>query len=417
MRKIFLYSLLLIAGLIASQFLRGRGSLEINLLTMFCLSFIMIRVGYSFELSLDRPKQYAWDFVVAMTTTVFPWIFCALYFVFVMAPPELWWSRDLWWEALLAGRFAAPTSVGILFPMLAAAGLTATWLFRKARVLAIADDLDTLVLLIPLKLLVMRTKVQLVILVFVFLGLAWVAWKYMHVVKRAVKLPVSWPWLMLYSAIIVVVSEVVNLGSKAIDNNVPIHLEVLLPAFILGCALVRPPEQSLQKDGVRGAGWEVPEGPQERLVAEIVTACFMALVGLSIPPIAGLPLESTRIGTFMEGKYEGVPPEVLARKMQFPGWDIIAIHVLIITVLSNIGKMFPAIGYWKEAARRECLALSIGMFPRGEVGAGVLVVSLSYGVAGPMLTVAVLSLALNLLCSGLFVLAIRRLVVPRTVRV
>jgi uncharacterized membrane protein YvlD (DUF360 family) len=53
------------------------------------------------------------------------------------------------------------------------------------------------------------------------------------------------------------------------------------------------------------------------------------------------------------------------------------------------------------------------MFPRGEVGAGMLVLSLSYGIAGPALSVAVLSLALNLLCSGLFVLVIKRLVSPK----
>ena len=37
--------------------------------------------------------------------------------------------------------------------MLAAAGLSATWLFRKARILAIFNDLDTVLLMIPLKML------------------------------------------------------------------------------------------------------------------------------------------------------------------------------------------------------------------------------------------------------------------------
>jgi hypothetical protein len=218
---------------------------------------------------------------------------------------------------------------------------------------------------------------------------------------------------MLYSAIIVIVSEGFNLGSKAIDDNVPVHLEVLLPAFILGCALACPPEHGIHEDEdvVRKEGLE---SSREQLVGEIVTTCFMALVGLSIPPVASLSLGNAQAAAIMAGKYEGVPPGVLARKLEFPGWGMITIHVLIVTALSNIGKMFPYIGYRKEAARRECLALSIGMFPRGEVGAGVLVVSLSYGIAGPALTVAVLSLALNLLCSGLFVLAIRRLVAPST---
>jgi hypothetical protein len=139
----------------------------------------------------------------------------------------------------------------------------------------------------------------------------------------------------------------------------------------------------------------------------------MALVGLSMPAVTNPPPERAHEVTAMTLKYEGIPSEVLARKEQFPGWDIIAIHVLIITALSNIGKMFPALCYRGEAKRNERVALAIGMFPRGEVGAGMLVLALSYGIAGPALTVAVLSLALNLLCSGLFVLVIRRLVTPK----
>ena len=50
-----------------------------------------------------------------------------------------------WKEALVAARFAAPTSAGILFAMLKASGLKETWLFRKARVLAIFDDVSALV--------------------------------------------------------------------------------------------------------------------------------------------------------------------------------------------------------------------------------------------------------------------------------
>jgi hypothetical protein len=75
--------------------------------------------------------------------------------------------------------------------------------------------------------------------------------------------------------------------------------------------------------------------------------------------------------------------------------------------------MGPALCYRREANRRERLALAIGMFPRGEVGASMLVVSVSYGIAGPALTVAVWSLALNLLCSGFFVLIIKSLIAPR----
>jgi len=91
------------------------------------------------------------------------------------------------------------------------------------------------------------------------------------------------------------------------------------------------------------------------------------------------------------------------------GWGPIAMHVLAVTFISNLGKMFPAFCYRREAQWRERLALSIGMWPRGEVGAGVLVISLSYGIGGPVVTIAMLSLALNLLLTGAFIYIVRGL--------
>jgi Kef-type K+ transport system membrane component KefB len=405
MRKVLLYSVLLAAGLVGSQLLAARGKMAINLLTMFCLSFIVIRIGYGFELTKDKPQKYGWDYVVGTTTSLFPWLFCGLYFVFAMAPAELWRSRDLWWEGVLLGRFAAPTSVGLLFSMLTAAGLAGTWLYKKARVLAIFDDLDSVLLFIPLKILLMSRNLQLVLLVIVIFGLLWAVWKYVHVLN----LPVSWPWVMLYSAGIVALSEGIARGSKTIDDTVPVKVEVLLLAFILGCMLARAPGRDPE-----GHDWGL-EGPREQLVTTIVSACFMALAGLSMPEMFNAPLAREHAAEATSGTltYEGIPAAVLAQKDQFPGWGRIAFHVLAITVLSNIGKMFPAFCYRREAGRGERLALAIGMFPRGEVGAGMLVLALSYGIAGPALTVAVLALALNLLCSGLFVLLIKRLVAPK----
>ena len=40
---------------------------------------------------------------------------------------------------------------GILFTMLAAAGLKASWVYKKVQVLAIFDDLDTILLMIRCK--------------------------------------------------------------------------------------------------------------------------------------------------------------------------------------------------------------------------------------------------------------------------
>jgi Kef-type K+ transport system membrane component KefB len=410
MKKVLFYSMLLVGGLIASQFLDGAGATAIRLGTMVALSFIMVHVGLEFDLDKTRPRQYLWDYLVAGTAAAFPWVFCALYFVFVMAPQELWGHGDLWREVLLEARFASPTSAGVLFSMLAAAGLAATWLFKKARILAIFDDLDTILLMIPLKMMMVGNRWQLWTIVAFIAAMLWLAWRYLHVLR----LPVGWKWTMLYSVVIVAVSELIYVGSKQIDASVPIHLEVLLPAFVLGCML--KPDHALHDE------------PQEQRATTLVSACFMVLVGLSMPAIradaAPVPAaqsvglmpeaEFTSVKAKSALQYEGVPPEVLAEKNEFPGWGWIAFHVLMITLISNVGKMFPALCYRREASFRERLALSVCMFPRGEVGAGVLVISLSYGLGGPALTVAVLSLALNLLLTGVFIVAVKRLIgIPR----
>lgn len=83
--------------------------------------------------------------------------------------------------------------------------------------------------------------------------------------------------------------------------------------------------------------------------------------------------------------------------------------MLVVTVLSNLGKMFPALCYRKEARFKERLALAIGMWPRREVGAGVLVLSISYGIGGPIVTVAALSLALNLVLTGVCIWLVKKL--------
>jgi Kef-type K+ transport system membrane component KefB len=439
-RKVLLYSLLLVAGLIVSQFIAGAPVVvteTITFLTMFALSFIMIHVGYEFEIDKSRPRQYLWDYVVAGTAAAFPWILCAMYFVYVMAPPELWSNGDLWREALLEARFASPTSAGVLFSMLAAAGLAATWMFKKARILAIFDDLDTILLMIPLKIMMVGFRWQLVIVVVLIAVMLWLAWRYLHVVR----LPVTWPYVLAYALAITAVSEVIYLTSALIDADVPIHLEVLLPAFVLGSMLARPRGADPHaNDGSEGAH-HGPESPEEQRVSTIVSVCFMVLVGLSMPAIggggnsgggetvplaadvptqiaptaaAGLPNEAPVAPPPPPQKkkalaYDGVPAEVLEAKDKFPGWDTIALHVLAITFLSNLGKMFPAFCYRREATLRERIALSVAMFPRGEVGAGVLVVSLSYGLGGPALTVAVLSLALNLVCTGIFIIIVKKL--------
>ena len=73
--------------------------------------------------------------------------------------------------------------------------------------------------------------------------------------------------------------------------------------------------------------------------------------------------------------------------------------------------MFACLCYRKEASFKERLAVSVAMFPRGEVGAGILAMSLSYGVIGPHITIALMSLALNLVLTGAFIFVVKRLLI------
>jgi len=392
MKKVWLFSLLLIAGLIGSQLLpalTGEAVTTIqkgiSLLTMVALAFIMIHVGYEFEIDRSNLKAYGWDYVVAMTAAAFPWIFATVYFLGILLPAGSFTSWEAWKDALLTGRFAAPTSAGVLFSMLAAAGLSATWVFRKARVLAIFDDLDTVLLMIPLKMLMVGLAWQLGLVVVFMALLVWLAWQFLH--RWAI--PVTWPWVLIYAVIVVAGCEVVYQGSKMIDRTLPIHLEVLLPAFVLGCVMKRPAGQDPHCDAEREGHQAGPESHSEQRAATIISAVFMVLVGLSMPVIFGAT--------------------AAARGPQLP-WTEILKHVAVITVIINLGKMFPVFCYRREAHWRERLAVAIGMWPRGEVGAGVLAVSLSYGIGGFMVTVAILSLALNLVLTGLFITWVKKLI-------
>jgi Kef-type K+ transport system membrane component KefB len=402
MRKVAIFSLLLIAGMVGAQLLPGLTgeayadvSHGLRLATMVALAFIMIHVGYEFELDQTDLRQYGWDYVVAMTAAAFPWGFVVLYFLFVLLPAGAWASWGAWTEALLAGRFAAPTSAGVLFAMLAAAGLSATWLFAKARILAIFDDLDTVLLMIPLQMLIVGLAWQLGIVVLLMGALLWVAWRYLH----RCPLPVTWPWVLTYATVITALSELLYMSSHWLDDTVPVHIEILLPAFVLGSILARPPGSDPHRDDAVEGTQMGPESPGEQRVATLIAAVFMFLVGVSLPPFVA---ESADAATnALQGVSAAQPP--------LP-WGVMAGHVLALTVLANLGKMVPALCYRREAHWQERLALAIGMWPRGEVGAGVLIVSLGYGLGGPMITAAMLSLALNLVLTGAFILLVQWLV-------
>ncbi|MCY2988297.1 MAG: sodium:proton antiporter [Planctomycetota bacterium] len=404
MRIVALFSVLLMLGMLGSQFLpltpepiHAQAGLIIQLLTMIGLAFIMIHVGYEFELDKTNLRQYGWDAVVAATAASLPWLFASLYLVFAMLPSDTWGGLRAWQEGVLVGLFAAPTSAGLLFAMLAAAGLSGTWLFRKARVLAIFDDLDTVLLLIPLKILLVGWSVGLAASVILMLLLLWLAYQFLH--RWAI--PVTWCWVLSYAVLTALVCEAAYLGSQWLLQE-PVHVEVLLPAFVLGCLMRWPTGANPHGDDQREGHQEGPEHPVEQRVATIVSAAFMILVGLSMPPMFGQH-QAPEAFAIQD------PAATLSGSLPFPGWGPIAVHVLVLTVLINFGKMFPLLCYRREVRVKERLALSIGLWPRGEVGAGVLLLSLSYGIGGPLVTVGVLCLAMNLVLTGAFIGAVKKL--------
>ncbi len=431
MKKIILFSVLLVLGLALSQIIPAWQTLNVEayshvvkILTMIALGFIMIHVGYEFEIDKKNLKQYGWDYLVAATAAAFPWLFCVVYFVIFLSTAG-WNAWESWKESLLAARFAAPTSAGILFSMLIAGGLGATWVFRKIRVLAIFDDLDTVLLMIPLKMMIVGLRWQLGVVVMIMVLLLWVAWRYLH----RLNLPITWPWVLGYSSLISLVCEIVYFGSKQLDEIVPIHIEVLLPAFVLGCIITRTPftNESPTPEPAAEPEEDILETPREQRIATAISCIFMFLVGLTMPMITGITGDVETVQQSDESmshaytipESESAPPPETYSEPSAPlemSWGMIGIHVVFITLLSNLGKMFPALCYRREASFRERLAVAVALFPRGEVGAGVLIISLSYGIGGAMITVGMLSLALNLLCTGIIILIVKRLIGRRVAR-
>ncbi|MBE9488415.1 MAG: sodium:proton antiporter [Bacteroidetes bacterium] len=385
MKKVVLLSFSLILGLVLSQLIPNITNPEFfessksitNFLLFTCLSFIMINVGREFELDKTKIKSYATDYGVAMASAAIPWIFVAIYFMLLL-PPEYLGNWDAWKENLLLSRFSAPTSAGILFTMLLAVGLKNSWIYKKIQILAIFDDLDTILLMIPLQIMMIGVKLPLLLIVIIITILLWYGWKFLN----KFSIPQTWRAITTYSIIIVLLSNFTYWGTtKLFGAGNGIHLEVLLPAFVLGMSIKSVHYTS--KIEVR--------------YTNIISYVFMLLVGLVTPQFIGVDTltaslnAKTITATFVEME-----------------WSTIAFHVLMVTLLSNIGKMLP-IFFYKDRALKERVALSIGMFARGEVGAGIIVLSIGYSLGGYILTIAMLSLVLNLVLTGFFIMYVKKL--------
>ncbi|MCW3789162.1 hypothetical protein [Plebeiibacterium sediminum] len=412
MKKVYILSLLLLLGLVSSQVLPliissySFLSHVIKLGTMICLAFIMIHVGYEFEIKKDRLKQYGYDYLIAFTSATLPWIFVAIYFIFVLTPDDMR-NGQTWVESLLAARFAAPTSAGVLFSMLAAAGLATTWMFKKTRVLAIFDDLDTVILMVPLQMLIIGFKIQLIIVLLIMFILIAIAWKYMG----RIRLSIRWKYVLLYAVVITLAAEFFYFASKIIDETVSVHIEVLLPAFVLGTIISKKYNKVKLHNGPKE---DILELKDEQKISFYISAIFMVLVGLSMPLLEGVSdffvtqqVDKDIVDSYLQGSESSVFKGDIKESFEL---STVLFHVLMVTILSNIGKIVPAFVYRNEATWKERLAVALAMFPRGEVGAGVLIISMSYGIGGIIVTVSMLSLALNLLLTGIFIVGVKALI-------
>ena len=464
MRKVLSFSLFLMLGLVASQLLPGllgpgysSFKATTDTLLYVCLGFIMINVGREFEIDKSRWRSYTADYFIAMATAALPWLLIVLYYVFVLLPAPLWgspeaWKENLllsrfaaptsagilftmlaalklkeswiyrkiqvlaifddhfiamataalpwllivlyyvfvllpaplwgspeaWKENLLLSRFAAPTSAGILFTMLAALKLKESWIYRKIQVLAIFDDLDTILLMIPLQILMIGLRWQMFAIVAIVAVLLVVGWRW----QATWNVRQDWKRILGLSVIVCALTQAVYLATKhwyGAENS--IHIEVLLPAFVVGMLMRH----------------RHIDTPAERRVATGISFLFMLLVGLSMPLVTGSGAAAAADSA----------ASVTASQPMMP-WGILVLHVLAVSLLSNLGKLVPLF-FYRDRSLSERLALSVGMFTRGEVGAGVIFIALGYNLGGPALIVSVLTLVLNLILTGGFVVWVKRL--------
>ena len=385
MKKVLSFSVFLLVGLAVSQvlpFIAGDATRSVKVVTdiflYICLAFIMINVGREFEIDKSRWKSYALDYFVAMVAAAMPWLLIALYYIFVLFPSTQWGSGDLWKETLLMSRFAAPTSAGILFTMLAALKLKSSWMYKKIQVLAIFDDLDTILLMIPLQVFMIGMKWQMAVILTVVIFLLVFGWKQMG----RYGMRQDWKAILGYSVIVIVFTQgIYHISEYFLGPHEGIHIEVLLPAFVLG--MVMKPQHI--------------ESRTEEKVSTAISYFFMFLVGVSMPQFIGLDMNS-----------QPANPDSVTASLPMMSWGMIAVHVVVVSLLSNIGKLMP-LAFYRDRKFSERLALSIGMFTRGEVGAGVIFIAISYNLGGPLLLISVLTIVLNLILTGGFVMLVKKL--------
>lgn len=260
----------MILGIVASQLLPGHLGSDIyeelrqNItfpVLYTCFAFIMINEGREFEIDKRKWRSYSADYLIAMAAAALPWILIAIYFIYALLPESFWNNPEAWKESLLMARFAAPTSSGVLFTMLAAMKLTRGWIYKKIQTLAIFDDLDTIILMIPLQIMMLKLSWQQGAMLILIITLLIIGWRKLD----KYDVPQNWQAILLYSIVTFYATHIIYIITKeAFGAQGAIHLEVLLPAFVIGMVIKHKSHNS--KSEVR--------------VATIVSSIFMFLVGM-----------------------------------------------------------------------------------------------------------------------------------------
>ena len=262
--------------------------------------------------------------------------------------------------------------------MLAALKLKSSWMYKKIQVLAIFDDLDTILLMIPLQVFMIGMKWQMAVILTVVIFLLVFGWKQMG----RYGMRQDWKAILGYSVIVIVFTQgIYHVSEYFLGPHEGIHIEVLLPAFVLG--MVMKPQHI--------------ESRTEEKVSTAISYFFMFLVGVSMPQFIGLDMNSQPANS-----------DSVTASLPMMSWGMIAVHVVVVSLLSNIGKLMP-LAFYRDRKFSERLALSIGMFTRGEVGAGVIFIAISYNLGGPLLLISVLTIVLNLILTGGFVMLVKKL--------
>lgn len=207
-------------------------------------------------------------------------------------------------------RFAAPTSAGILFTMLAAAGLKASWVYKKVQVLAIFDDLDTILLMIPLQIMMVGLHWQLGVIIIVVTFLLIFGWRKMG----SLYMRQDWKAILLYAVLTFGITQAIYLASKSLyGEDGSIHIEVLLPAFVLGMIMKH----------------KHIETKTEYNVSTAISFLFMFLVGVSMPVFFGVDFAA-----------QATSATTITAAQPIMSWQVIAFHVIMVSFLSNIGNYF-----------------------------------------------------------------------------